>query len=57
MGAIMETAVAETRSDILANARESRRAGSRNSIVTIENAAWFKATLHFSRPRDTMLAS
>ena len=38
MDAIMETAVTETRSDILAKAREARRTGDCNSITMIENA-------------------
>ena len=39
MDAIMEAAVTETRSDILAKAREARRTGARNSITVIENTA------------------
>jgi hypothetical protein len=38
MDAIMETAVTETRADILAKARDARRTGARNSITMIENA-------------------
>jgi len=56
MDAIMEATATETRTDILAKAREARRTGARNSIAMIENAAQERLS-HLAPTRRSSVAT